>query len=56
MTTDKPSTLLPPDYASFVESLKKRIQNAQVKASLAVNKELVLLYYDIGCDIRTGMG
>ncbi len=31
--------------------LKKRIQTAQVKASLAINKELILLYWEIGKEI-----
>lgn len=53
MTEDKPTSVLPSDYPELVESLKKRIQSSQVKASLAVNKELVLLYYDIGSDILT---
>ena len=53
MTEDNPTVLLPPDYPEFVESLKKRIHIAQVKAAVAVNRELVLLYWDIGRDILT---
>ena len=45
------SSLLPDDYGAFLDSLKARIQSAQVKAALAVNRELVLLYWQIGCDI-----
>ena len=51
MSNDKLDTLLPSDYPEFIESLKKRIKISRVKASLAVNKGLVLLYYDIGCEI-----
>ncbi len=38
-------------YDSFLEALKQRIRGAQIKAALLVNRELVLLYWQIGCDI-----
>ncbi|MEE9167747.1 MAG: PDDEXK nuclease domain-containing protein [Candidatus Neomarinimicrobiota bacterium] len=38
----------PVGYAELLEDLKKRIRTAQIKASLSVNRELVLLYWDIG--------
>lgn len=48
----KQSSLFPDDkYPAFFDSLKKRIQTAQLKAALAVNQELVLLYWNIGNDI-----
>jgi predicted nuclease of restriction endonuclease-like (RecB) superfamily len=40
-----------PEYQSLLDSLKKRIQEAQVRAGLAVNRELVLLYWSIGREI-----
>ena len=40
-------------YDEFLRGLKDRIRTAQVKAALAVNRELVLLYWQIGRDIRT---
>ena len=44
--------MIPPDsYELFLTDLKKRIRTAQVKAALAVNKELILLYWQIGRDI-----
>ena len=44
--------MIPPDdYELFFNDLKKQISNARVKASLAVNKELVLLYWQIGARI-----
>ena len=43
--------LAPDDYAQFLADLKSRIQTAQLRASLAVNRELVLLYWQIGRDI-----
>jgi predicted nuclease of restriction endonuclease-like (RecB) superfamily len=43
--------LAPDSYGQFLAELKSRIQAAQVRASLAVNRELVLLYWQIGRDI-----
>lgn len=43
--------LAPDTYAQFLADLKGRIQTAQLRASLAVNRELVLLYWQIGRDI-----
>jgi predicted nuclease of restriction endonuclease-like (RecB) superfamily len=39
------------EYNDFLKSLKERIRTAQVRAALAVNRELVLLYWQIGQDI-----
>ena len=47
----KPSLSLPDNYDEFLRSLKDRIRTAQVRAALAVNKELVLLYWQIGKEI-----
>ena len=41
------------EYVAFLEALKQRIRSAQVRAALAVNRELVLLYWQIGRDILT---
>lgn len=44
--------LMPPDaYDAFLFGLKERIRSAQVKAALAVNQELVSLYWHIGTEI-----
>ncbi|MGI4788587.1 MAG: PDDEXK nuclease domain-containing protein [Janthinobacterium lividum] len=40
-------------YDDFLRELKARIRTAQVKAALAVNRELVLLYWQIGHDLVT---
>ena len=42
----KPS--LPADYAGLLKEIKARIQQAQTRAVLSVNAELVRLYWDIG--------
>jgi predicted nuclease of restriction endonuclease-like (RecB) superfamily len=53
MSDDKPVQLTPaPEgYADWLADLKGRIHTAQQRATLAVNRELVLLYWQIGCDI-----
>lgn len=38
-------------YADLLHTLKERIRQAQVKAALSVNRELVLLYWQIGREI-----
>ena len=35
-------------YAELLHDLKQKIRSAQLRASLAVNHELVLLYWRIG--------
>jgi predicted nuclease of restriction endonuclease-like (RecB) superfamily len=39
---------LPADYPAFLQRLKEQIRGAQVGAALAVNRELILLYWRIG--------
>jgi predicted nuclease of restriction endonuclease-like (RecB) superfamily len=46
-------TSAPEGYALWLAELKTRIHTAQQRATLNVNKELVLLYWQIGQDIRT---
>jgi predicted nuclease of restriction endonuclease-like (RecB) superfamily len=41
-------TLTDPDYPAFLTELKSRILHARTSAARAVNRELVLLYWDIG--------
>jgi predicted nuclease of restriction endonuclease-like (RecB) superfamily len=52
MSSKLPSLTTPPDgYSDWLTDLKNRIHHAQQRASLAVNRELVLLYWQIGQDI-----
>lgn len=44
----KPTSPVAPDYARFITDLKERIQSARLAAARAVNRELILLYWDIG--------
>ena len=39
------------DYASWLSSLKRRIHEAQIRAAIVVNTELVRLYWQIGHEI-----
>jgi predicted nuclease of restriction endonuclease-like (RecB) superfamily len=54
-------SLQPEGYEDFLQELKQRIRTAQVRAAVAVNRELILLYWHIGRDIlnrqvRAGWG
>lgn len=51
--SDKPVSLIqtPKGYADWLADLKTRIHSAQQRATLAVNRELVTLYWQIGRDI-----
>jgi predicted nuclease of restriction endonuclease-like (RecB) superfamily len=40
--------LIPSDYLAFLQTIKTRVQQAQLKALVAVNRELILLYWQIG--------
>jgi predicted nuclease of restriction endonuclease-like (RecB) superfamily len=52
MSNKPPSLTTPPDgYSDWLTDLKNRIHHAQQRASLAVNRELIQLYWQIGRDI-----
>lgn len=40
---------LPSDYPHLLADIRERIRKAQVKANLAVNREMIVLYWEIGC-------
>jgi predicted nuclease of restriction endonuclease-like (RecB) superfamily len=46
-----PELFKPEDYEVFLRGLKERIRTAQIRAALAVNRELILLYWQIGREI-----
>ena len=50
---DKPVSLTqtPEGYGDWLAELKNRIHTARQRATLAVNRELILLYWQIGKDI-----
>ena len=43
----------PPGYAALLKDIKERVRTAQVRAALAVNRELILLYR-LGATFWTG--
>lgn len=54
MTDQPPHLSTPPEgYAGWLAALKTRIHSTQQRATLAVNRELVLLYWQIGQEILT---
>jgi DUF1016 N-terminal domain len=48
--------ILPSDYHAFLQSIKTRVQQAQLKAVVAVNTELIMLYWQIGREILERQG
>ena len=50
-TKPKASAIFPTSYAPLLADLKARVRAAQVKAAVAVNRELILLYWHIGREI-----
>ena len=36
------------EYLSIVDTIKREINNAQYRASISFNQELIILYYNIG--------
>ena len=45
------SDLIPDDYTAWLADLKARIHQAQQRATLSVNRELISLYWQLGKDI-----
>jgi predicted nuclease of restriction endonuclease-like (RecB) superfamily len=43
--------IVPTEYQTFLQNIKTQVQQAQLKAVMAVNKELILLYWHIGKEI-----
>jgi predicted nuclease of restriction endonuclease-like (RecB) superfamily len=47
------------NYASFLKEVKSRIQKAQIKANFAANRELIILYWNVGrmvCAVQNSAG
>lgn len=51
MVKEKTIVVKADGYERWIRSIKERIQRAHVKASMLVNFEQTLLYWDIGHDI-----
>ena len=48
---DGRNPLLPSGYEALLIELKERVRAAQIRAALSVNREMVLLYWEIGAEI-----
>ena len=48
MRVSRNVSVLSPEYRRFIEELKTRVLSARISAARAVNRELILLYWDIG--------
>lgn len=46
-----PKSSLPGGYSELLDALKQRVQQAQTRAALSVNRELIQLYWEIGREI-----
>lgn len=49
---EKIDLVVPKEYGVFLKEIKEKILSSQVKAALAVNRELITLYWDIGTKIH----
>src|SRR3989338_1654411 len=52
---------LPAGYSDLIDRLKKQIWISRLRAAISVNRELILLYWDLGskikaCQSREGWG
>jgi hypothetical protein len=47
----KATSVLPMGYQELLREIKERIRSAQLRASVAVNSEMIALYWQIGRDI-----
>jgi predicted nuclease of restriction endonuclease-like (RecB) superfamily len=48
---EQAQTIVSKEYKIFLKEIKERILSSQVKAALAVNQELLTLYWEIGSKI-----
>ncbi len=47
----KLTTVLAPDYKTWLRALKAKVRGVQLKAAVAVNEELLCFYWELGADI-----
>lgn len=46
--TSKSKELIPSGYQDLLDDLKERIRGGRIKAAISVNRELIILYWNIG--------
>ncbi|NGX61348.1 MAG: hypothetical protein K940chlam9_00833 [Chlamydiae bacterium] len=51
-TTEQSQSVIPREYKTFLKEIKERILSSQVKAAVAVNRELITLYWEIGTTVH----
>ena len=49
---EEPKALVPKEYKSFLSEIKKKIEASQLKAAVAVNRELIALYWEVGSKLH----
>jgi len=47
----KSKPVLSKEYKTWLEELKHKVRNAQLKAAVKVNSEMLLFYWEMGADI-----
>lgn len=50
-TVEQSQSIVPREYKTLLGEIKERILSSQVKAAIAVNRELVALYWEIGAAV-----
>jgi predicted nuclease of restriction endonuclease-like (RecB) superfamily len=48
---EQSSSIIPNEYKTFLHEIKEKIVSSQIKAAVAVNRELITLYWEIGARI-----
>ena len=48
MKKPKDLSMASPEYRQFIEELKGRVLSARISAARSINRDLILLYWDIG--------
>lgn len=51
-TLERSLSLIPNEYRIFFQEIKEKISASQVKAAIAVNRELITLYWEIGSRVH----
>lgn len=52
IVAEKSDQVIQREYGAFLKEIKEKILSSQVKAALAVNRELIALYWEIGSKIH----
>lgn len=50
-TVEQSQSIVPREYKTFLKEIKERILSSQIKAAVAINRELITLYWEIGTTV-----